>query len=263
MAMRVALFGGTFDPPHRGHMAAASAAIRQFQLDKVIFVPAAQSPHKPGTRDKEQGLGNRDWGLGSSKAKEREPGTTDSGIGTQEATPYGARKRMTELAVAGAGEPRFSVSDMESPEKTEPPNSPNYSIDTIRRYKAEHRGDEVFFMIGMDQFASFGKWRQPEQILQEARLIVATRAGWDFERAKAMLPPGIRANREWMEHIHLLDGVQVDISSTGLRAAFAGSGPETPGDKRGAEAVFAALPESVLAFIRAEGLYGAGEQLQS
>src|SRR5207237_2782269 len=110
---RVALFGGTFDPPHRGHIAAAHAALEQFKLDKVICVPATQSPHKVH----------------------------------QAATPYKFRKLMTEFAVADAAEPRFSVSEMESPEKT---SGPNYSIDTIRRYKAAHPDDEVFFIIGMD-----------------------------------------------------------------------------------------------------------------
>lgn len=208
---RVALFGGTFDPPHNGHIAAATAALKQFKLDEVIFIPTAQSPHKLH----------------------------------QQATPYKFRKLMTELAVADAKEPRFKVSNMESPEKT---TGPNYSIDTIGRYKTAHPGDQVFLIIGMDQLASFANWRKPEAILKEAELIVATRPGWDFEQTRQSLPASIQENRQLVSHIHLLDGVYEDISSTELRASIA--------DLQKNGTAMQRLSPSVLDCIREEGLYG-------
>ncbi len=75
--MRVALFGGTFDPIHSAHLAVASAAAGRFQLDKVIFVPAAHPPHKAGVTH----------------------------------APYEDRVRMAELATAR--DPRFEVSRIE------------------------------------------------------------------------------------------------------------------------------------------------------
>ncbi len=75
--MRLALYGGTFDPIHHGHLILARDAIEQLQLDRVIFVPAALSPHKPGTRP----------------------------------APADARREM--LAAALAGEPAFELDDSE------------------------------------------------------------------------------------------------------------------------------------------------------
>jgi nicotinate-nucleotide adenylyltransferase len=75
--MRVALFGGTFDPIHQAHLAVAAAAADLFQLDRVIFVPAAHPPHKAGVTH----------------------------------APYEHRLRMTELACES--DPRFEVSRLE------------------------------------------------------------------------------------------------------------------------------------------------------
>jgi nicotinate-nucleotide adenylyltransferase len=75
--MRLAIYGGTFDPVHSGHLAVARAAAGRFALDRVLFVPAARPPHKSGVTG----------------------------------APYDARVRMAELACAG--EPRFEVSRLE------------------------------------------------------------------------------------------------------------------------------------------------------
>jgi nicotinate-nucleotide adenylyltransferase len=75
--MRLAIYGGTFDPIHSGHLAVAHAAAGRFALDRVLFVPAARPPHKSGVTR----------------------------------APYNARVRMAELACAG--EPRFEVSRLE------------------------------------------------------------------------------------------------------------------------------------------------------
>lgn len=200
--MRVALFGGTFDPPHKGHIAVAKAAREQFRLDRVMFVPAAQPPHK---------------------------------VGMKSITPWATRYALVECAIEDSGERAFLPSDLESPERVEreqasggkaaqTPPRPNYSIDTIRRFKKERArtkaggsDDELFFIIGMDQLASFGRWREPEGILREAQLIVATRPGWSYEAAVKALPPHIRDNQKLMGHIHVLDGVYEDITSTRLR----------------------------------------------
>jgi nicotinate-nucleotide adenylyltransferase len=79
--LRIALFGGTFNPIHEGHLAIARAARDTFALDWVLFVPANHPPHK----------------------------------GSEELAPYGARLRMVELACVG--EPRFAFSDLDSGEQ--------------------------------------------------------------------------------------------------------------------------------------------------
>lgn len=75
--MKVAIFGGTFDPIHRAHLTVAREAVNRFHLHRVLFVPAAHPPHKP-----------------------------DAG------TPYADRLRMVQLACEG--EPFFEASDIES-----------------------------------------------------------------------------------------------------------------------------------------------------
>jgi len=74
---RIGLFGGTFDPPHVGHLALAEAARRRLRLDRVVFVPAGDPPHKRGRR----------------------------------LSPAADRLAMTRLAVRGL--PGFEVSDLE------------------------------------------------------------------------------------------------------------------------------------------------------
>ena len=75
---RIAIFGGTFDPAHRGHLAVARAALRRLKLDKVIFIPAGVPPHK-----------------------QRKPRTA-------------FRHRFRMLKLATAGQPRFAVSRLEA-----------------------------------------------------------------------------------------------------------------------------------------------------
>jgi nicotinate-nucleotide adenylyltransferase len=75
--VRIAIFGGTFDPIHKAHLAVARSAADGFALDRVLFVPAARPPHKSGVTH----------------------------------APYEDRVRMAEIAVAG--EPRFEVSRLE------------------------------------------------------------------------------------------------------------------------------------------------------
>lgn len=76
LLLRIAIYGGTFDPIHSAHLTIAAEALNHFHLDRVMFIPAANPPHKSGTR-----------------------------------TPYAHRLRMAELACRC--DPRFVVSNLE------------------------------------------------------------------------------------------------------------------------------------------------------
>src|ERR1039458_9462915 len=89
--MRVALFGGTFDPIHRGHLALASAAASAFALDRVLFAPVGRQPLKAAPT-----------------------------------AAFADRLEMTRLAVAFAADPRFVVSSVDAPR---PNGAPNYTVD--------------------------------------------------------------------------------------------------------------------------------------
>ncbi len=201
--MNVALFGGTFDPVHCGHLAVARAAAERFHLHTVLFVPAYIPPHKL----------------------------------KQPITSFG--HRYTMLALATAGEPRFLPSLLESPDVVQRSHADaSYSIDTVHRMKARlKKSDKLYFIMGMDAFADIAKWRQPVELLRECEFIVANRPGYSLaDVAKALpkeLQPPEDAIRPFLhdeEHgtlvikgatIHLLADVNEPVSSTQIREAVA------------------------------------------
>lgn len=177
--MPIALLGGTFDPIHKGHLAIAQAALddARFGLETVIFIPADIPPHKL-----EQAI-----------------------------TPYEDRFAMVQLAVEG--HPNFEASRIEDPAETK--GEPNYSINTIRRFKKEHglSAEELYFIVGVDSFLQINTWREPQALMTECRLIVASRPG--FKQRELKYPATIS----------FLETVAVDVSSTQIRAAVASGEP--------------------------------------
>src|SRR5260370_34247640 len=122
--MNIGLFGGTFDPVHRGHLAVARAALEQYKLHRIHFVPANVPPHKH-----EQPLSS-------------------------------FIHRFTMLVLATAEEKAFLPSLLEAPDQGASPvredrqAKPSYTIDTIRRLKqALKSSDTLFLLLGMDAFA--------------------------------------------------------------------------------------------------------------
>ncbi len=147
--MNIGLFGGTFDPVHRGHVALARAAMERCKLHRIYFVPANIPPHK-----------------------QKQPLTAFV-------------HRFAMLALATADEKAFVPSLLEAPEegvtpiRKEQPPKPNYSIDTVQRLKQSCKAaDKLFFLIGMDAFAEIAKWHQAEALFKEVEFVVAGRPGY-------------------------------------------------------------------------------------
>jgi nicotinate-nucleotide adenylyltransferase len=136
--IRVALFGGSFNPPHVGHLAVAEAAAEAAGLDRVLWVPAATSPFKQG----------------------------DPAV-----VPAEHRLAMTRLAVEGNG--RFGVYDGEIRR-----GGVSYTVDTLRALRAEHPEADLALLLGGDSLAGFAGWREPAAILELARLVVYRRPGY-------------------------------------------------------------------------------------
>jgi nicotinate-nucleotide adenylyltransferase len=178
--MRVALFGGTFDPPHRGHLAVARAAGRQFSLDTILFAPTANQPLKPD---------------GASAS-------------------FSDRLAMVELlcsaAHGGALSTQFVPSTLDAPRED---GQPNYTIHTLRRLRAEEPGEtDLFVITGADSFLDLRRWREPEALLEAAEWIVVSRPGFSLaDLARVALTPQQR------QCVHLLEGVHEPASATEVR----------------------------------------------
>jgi nicotinate-nucleotide adenylyltransferase len=212
--MNIGLFGGTFDPIHRGHLALARAARERCKLSRVLFVPANVPPHK-----------------------QRQP---------LSAFPH----RYAMIALATAQEKDFAPSLLEAPEDWEPSargknnrvEKPNYTIDTVKRIKKSFKKiDQLFLLIGIDAFADIAKWHQSEELFRECHFLVASRPGFSLADVANALPEKLRPRQEVTRpfhkqaasgdlvlagvHIHLLDQVYQPISSTVIRQAAAGGKP--------------------------------------
>ena len=194
----LALFGGTFDPVHRGHVAAACAARDRFGLDAVHFVVAGRPPHKS-----------------------RVP-----------LSPYPHRCAM--VALACAGQPRLSLSLAEAgPDFSG--SATSYSIDLVRAHRKRlPRAAHLYFLVGADAFLDIGTWRESEALLDSCDFIVVSRPGFRLEALRAALPAGMLAAESKARHpaergslqlrrstVHLISSVHVDVSSTGIRSRVA------------------------------------------
>lgn len=151
-AKRIALFGGTFDPIHSGHLAVARAARRALALDRIYFVTSGRPPH-------------------------RRP---------KPVTPFIHRHAMVALACAGeegvlpslleAG-PDFSGYQV------------HYTIDTVARVRRTlGRRDRLYFILGADAFAQLATWKNYRRLLQSCNFIVANRPGTRLEDLAGVLP---------------------------------------------------------------------------
>ena len=134
--MRVALFGGSFAPPHRGHMALARATADSFALDLVFFAPAGRQPLKKSS------------------------------------TAASYQQRLAMVALACAEDPRFAVSELDAPR---PDGQPNYTVDTLARLKTLFPDGQRFNLAGADSFLTLGRWREPARMLELAEWIVVSR----------------------------------------------------------------------------------------
>jgi len=208
-SMNIGLFGGTFDPIHRGHIALAQAALEKFQLGRVLFVPANVPPHKQ----------------------------------KQPLTAFAHRYAMVVLATLNVK--GFLPSLLEAPEeeqsgKKSPASAAgaNYSIDTVRSLKKTlKKSDDLFFLIGIDAFREIATWHQGEELFAECKFLVASRPGYSLADVAKSLPEKLRPSATVTKPfekqpakgdlvlkgvtVHLLEGVHQAISATGIRDAVA------------------------------------------
>lgn len=205
--MNIGLFGGTFDPIHRGHIALARAAMEKYKLHRIHFVPANIPPHKQ----------------------------------KQPHSPF--LHRFAMVALATADEKAFVPSLLEAPEEGTIPikrgqEKPNYTIDTVRRLKRGFKAsDKLFLLIGMDAFAEIANWHEAEALFRECEFVVAGRPGYSLADVANSLPEKLRPREEVTKPfqkqpatgdlvlpgatIHFLADLRQPASATAIRTAAA------------------------------------------
>ncbi|NJD65150.1 MAG: nicotinate (nicotinamide) nucleotide adenylyltransferase [Chloroflexi bacterium] len=142
---RIAVLGGTFDPPHVGHLVLGECVRWQFGCGRVLFVPAGDPYRKTGTDTAE----NRRAGVASPRKATR-------GVG---------RLEMVRLAIGGNS---HFVADGREVARA----GPSYTVDTLRELLAEGH-EEIVLVLGSDALADLPNWREPEEIRRLARIVVA------------------------------------------------------------------------------------------
>lgn len=220
--MRIALFGGSFDPPHRGHVALARLARERLALDRILVAPVALQPLK------------------------------------QQTPPASFEDRVAMTRLAFAGEPGTEVSLIDA---SRPNGRSNYTIDTLGTLRRElDPGDALYCIIGADSFLTIKSWYRSADLLTSCDFIVGARPGFDLNDVSAALANGITAAPLAPEHpqirvfklraengvsrLYLLADLAVDVSATQIRSALRGEAGSAD-----------VLAPAVLEYIRTNQLY--------
>ena len=221
--MRVALFGGSFDPPHRGHVALARLAQERLALDRVLVAPVATQPLK------------------------------------QQTPPASFADRLAMTRLAFAGQPGVEISFLDAPR---PDGCSNYTIDTLATLRRQSSpSDALFCILGADSLLTINKWRRSADLLTTCDFIVGARPGFDLGHAETALPGGLSArplatelpHTQLLEltakngrqsRLYLLTDLAEDVSATQIRAAL-----------RGETEAGTVLNSAVIEYIHAHHLY--------
>jgi len=137
--VKICLFGGTFDPPHLGHLILAQTIYEAEHFDQIVFVPAYKSPHKDRSAVSSVDL----------------------------------RKEMVKIAIQE--NPNFVMSEIEI-DRGGVSYSIDTIIDYKKKTGTDSKN--LFYLIGSDSLKTFHSWRNSEQILDECQIIVAIRPGF-------------------------------------------------------------------------------------
>lgn len=180
--MKIGVYGGTFSPPHLGHMAAAKQAAEALGLDRLLLMPAGTPPHKP-------------LPPGSPTAEER--------------------LEMTAIAADCLGLPGVAKADDLELRR----EGKSFTADTLALLREKYPDDELWFLMGTDMLCTLKDWYHPERICALANLAAFSRGEGERE-ALEQAAEELRA--AYGASVTVLDlGEVVDVSSTQVRAALA------------------------------------------
>jgi nicotinate-nucleotide adenylyltransferase len=216
---RTGILGGTFDPVHEGHVAAAEAACAALSLDRVLLIPSHHPPRRP-------------------------------------AQPFAsASHRFAMVSLAVADHPRLVGSDVE----LRMPGTSFTAVTLRRLAEIGYRASQLFFITGTDAFAEVASWREYPAVLDMAHFVVISRPGQSFDVLRARLPGlqnrmravdghGEAAGPDENCSIFLVNAATPDVSSTAVRERAARGGP-----------LAGLVAPAVEEYIRNHGLYGSSK----
>lgn len=182
--MNIGIYGGTFDPPHMGHLAAAKAAVETLGLDTLLLIPACVPPHKA---------------------------LPEGGASAQQ------RYEMTVLASAELGK-RAEVSDMELRR-----TGASYTSDTLEELRQRYPDDTLWLLMGSDMFLSLQSWHEPEKIAALAHIAAFSRENGDEAAAFAAQKARLEREYGG-EVLCIPNPRVVEVSSTRVRRELAQGG---------------------------------------
>ncbi|WP_020201031.1 nicotinate-nucleotide adenylyltransferase [Cupriavidus sp. WS] len=212
---RLGILGGTFDPPHSGHVALARLCIERLGLDELVWIPTGQS-----------------WQKGD------------------DVTPAADRLAMTELAAAALADThaRVHASRMEVDRA-----GPSYTVDTVHELRQRYGPHaSLAWLMGADQLLRLHTWHGWQALFADVHLCVATRPGFDLSELDGPVRQELAARRAPTHliqstpsgHMWIDQTLAVDLSSTALRQRLAAG---QPADDQ--------LPPGVAHYIASRGLY--------
>jgi len=181
---KIGLLGGTFDPVHNGHLQLAESALEEYRLDKVVFIPSAQPPHK-----------------------------TDVSI-----TSFKHRTAM--LSLAGQGRRCFECNPIEGA-LAKPSYSIDTLRELSKYYQTDCK---LYFIIGADAFLDILTWKSYQEILQTVHILISERKGYkssqlfDLLRRLGYTGQGNTWHgKNTQKDIYLLNAIPEDYSSSVIR----------------------------------------------
>lgn len=190
---RVAIYGGTFDPVHKGHVAVARTVLQLFELDEVLFVPAGVPPHKRNAKV---------------------------------TSPF-HRFAMLGLATEDDKQLRISTSDLDVPDE------PYAVETVARIRRAVGKDIELFFLMGADSWLEIKSWHDWQRLIELCHFIVMSRPGYELGPAASADMPiatlnvrGVGGRQSEIMRMRypnpqafMTDAVMMEISATEIRSA--------------------------------------------
>ncbi|MEO0254484.1 MAG: nicotinate (nicotinamide) nucleotide adenylyltransferase [candidate division WOR-3 bacterium] len=187
---KIGIFGGTFDPPHIGHLLVAQDVLEKLELDEIHFLVSYRPPHRKTRAEFED------------------------------------RVKMVELMLKGHP---FYVSDFESHLKF----APTYTALVLSEWKKRRKDEEIYFIMGSDQFVNIGTWYEYESLFDLAKIVVCQRVKKE-----------IRDDFPYKEKAIILNTRIIEVSAREIRRRI----------KEGKSIYLMVHPE-VENFIKEKGLY--------